>query len=157
MRKCRIILCLFVLMLMSTVYAANPTLGISNPTSGGSIKNGASINFTVGDADGPADIIAEIYYSSAHGAKENLIVNLPLNATVCPTLFDNFITPTPCTYIWNSQPADGGYYFEIKITDNTNSDGVLSTLPDKIKVDNTAPVTTAQYTNGKVPTGVALN
>lgn len=145
MKHCNFLICLFCLLIVSTVFAA--TVTVDNPSSDGNYLVGTQgIIFSVFGFAGELDINATIYYSTSQGGRENVIVSdLNLDATYC-TGFD-FVTGESCTYSWDTIAiSDGNYFIDVNVVRGSDEAGDSS--DNDFGIDNNPPVTTNP--NGKL-------
>jgi len=133
----------------SFVFAGAPTVTVIQPNGGEVLQGTYSVNFEVTDDDAisptESNLRAFIYYSTAQGATENLIVELDLmDASVCSD--QDFTTTNSCTYSWDTgSVVEGNYFVDINVADfnadNFLRDSGIDSSDSSFLLDNTPPVT----------------
>ncbi|AJF60122.1 MAG: fibronectin type III domain-containing protein [Candidatus Diapherotrites archaeon] len=147
MSHAKLFLCLFLLFGVLQVSAAVPSVSVVSPSADGNyLKGTAGIVFTVLDSDAPADINANIYYSSSAGAHTNAVqLNYALNASSCDGT--DFTSTRTCSYSWNTTgAADGNYFIDVNVV--TSIDSAEDSSDNDFRVDNTAPSTSSDVNSG---------
>lgn len=133
----------------SFVFAGAPTITVIQPNGGELLQETYSVNFEVTDDDAisptESNLRAFIYYSTAQGAKENLVVELDLmDASFCGD--QDFTTTNSCTYSWDTGSViEGNYFVDVNVAD-FNADGflrdsALDSSDGSFLLDDTPPVT----------------
>jgi len=128
---------------------------------GGFLTTDTNINFTVWDDNTEVmagiDYVVDIYYSTAKGGTDNLIVNDlnlgDVNATsgycLTPPATFGSATNTRCSYVWTASSinaiSDGNYYIDVNLQTKIHTGGTSISSQNmdtnnSFYVDNTSPV-----------------